>query len=271
MRLRSPRTVAAGAAALALLAGGTTALAQSASSGSGPSTKGGPSGEPGLLSTRAGADCTPPKPPLGDPLAAAADYLGVSVDQLARQLQGGTSLADLAKAQGKSVDGLDQALVDAAKADLDSSVAAGDITAEQEQQMLDQLTPQIDGFVTGKSGLSIRIENQGLSIRIGGPASDEMADGGPFETAAGYIGLSVDELTKELQAGKSLAAVATEHGKSVDGLKQALVAAETAHVEKAVDELVNQAGLAGPPCGERVVAPAGTRVPFSRVGVLAKG
>src|SRR5262245_61892008 len=150
MRLRSHRTVAAGAAAIALLAGGATALAQSASNGPGASTKA-PMGEPGLLGTRADSDCPlpPPKPPLGDPLAGAADYLGVSVDQLARQLQGGTSLADVAKAQGKSVDGLDQALIDAARSALDSSVAAGDITADQEQQILDQLTPQIDGFVTG--------------------------------------------------------------------------------------------------------------------------
>src|SRR5262249_20470668 len=162
----------------------------------------------------------------------------------------------VANAQGKSVDGLERALIDAARSDLDKSVSAGNITADQEQQMLDQLTSQVDDFVNGRGGLSIRIENEGLSIGVGGPSSDARLAGGPVETAAGYIGLSVDELTKELQAGKSLADVATEHGKSVDGLKQSLVAAATAEIEKAVDELVNHGGLARPACGA-VVGPAG--------------
>jgi hypothetical protein len=57
---------------------------------------------------------------------------------------------------------------------------------------------------------------------------------------------------QELRAGKSLAEVATAHGKSVDGLKQALIAAATADVEKAVNALVNQKGLPDPPCAGKV-------------------
>src|SRR5689334_8522656 len=44
-------------------------------------------------------------------LDAAASYLGLSEDQLRTQFQNGKSLADVAKAQGKSVDGLIQAIV----------------------------------------------------------------------------------------------------------------------------------------------------------------
>src|SRR5262245_1283966 len=177
-----------------------------------------------------------PKPPLGDPIAAAADYLGLSVDQLAQELQGGKSLADVANAHGKSVDGLEQAVIDAARSGPDKSVAAGDITAAEEQQVLGQLRSQIDDFVNGTGGLSVRIGGGGLQIRIGGsgPAS-EVKLGGPYETAADYLGLSVEQLTNELQAGKSLADIATEHGKSVDGLKQALVQAATSEIQKAVD------------------------------------
>jgi hypothetical protein len=255
------------------VAGGVTALAASASNPSGPSTKGSKI-DRGVLAARLGPDCNltapAPKPPLGDPIAAAADYVGLSVDQLAQQLDNGKSLADVAKAQGKSVDGLEQALIGAARSDLDKSVTAGDITADEEQQMLDQLTSQVDGFVNGSGGLSIRIGTGGLSIRAGGPSSDVTLAGGPVETAAGYLGLSVDELTKELQAGKSLAEVATEHGKSVDGLKQSLVATATAEIEKAVDELVNHEGLALPACGEHVVRPAGIGAPLTRVGFPVK-
>ena len=50
--------------------------------------------------------------------------------------ENGTSLAQLATQQGKSVAGLKQAIYDAAKADLDKAVAAGRITAAQETSML---------------------------------------------------------------------------------------------------------------------------------------
>jgi hypothetical protein len=187
------------------------------------------------------------KPPLGDPITAAADYLGLSVDQLAEQLKAGKSLADVAKAQGKSVDALEQAVIDAARSGLDKAVAAGDVTADQEQQALDQVRSQIDAFVNGNGPLSLQIGDGRLSIRVGGPTSDAVPDG-PYNTAADYLGLSTDELTKELQAGKSLADVAGEHGKSVDGLKQALVAAATAQIQKAVDALVDQKDLPTPTC-----------------------
>jgi len=276
MRLRSPRTLAAGATAVVLLAGGATAFAKSGSSSPGPSTKG-PSVERALFAatlgrglaatamvrrvavTRAVADCGPPVP-LGDPFKAAADYLGLSVAQLANKFQGGASLADIAAQQGKSVDGLEQALIDAAKSDLDKSVAAGDMTADQEQQVLGQLSSQIDDFVNGNGGLTIRIGKGDLTLRIGGPGPGGMLDG-PYKTAADYLGLSVEQLAKDLQAGKSLADVAADQGKSVDGLKQALVHAETAEIEKSVDDLVNQKGLAGPPCGGGVVGAAGIEVP----------
>jgi hypothetical protein len=208
------------------------------------------------------------KPPLGDPLKAAADYLGLSVDQLAEQLKAQKSLGDVAKAQGKSVDGLEQAIIDGAKSGLDESVAAGEMTADEEQDVLTQLRLQIDGFVNGTGALSLRAGDGRLSIRIGGPAA-EVTLGGPYKTAADYLGLSVDQLTTELQAGKSLADIATEHGKSVDGLKQALVAAETAKIEKAVDGLVNQKGLPGPLCGPDVAAP-GIAAPVPGLGFLGK-
>src|SRR3982751_3764451 len=48
-------------------------------------------------------------------LDAATSYLGLTEAQLRSQFQSGKSLADIAKAQGKSVDGLVQAIVFAAK------------------------------------------------------------------------------------------------------------------------------------------------------------
>jgi hypothetical protein len=197
----------------------------------------------------------PPEPPLGDPVASAASYLGLSADQLAQELQDGKSLADVAKAQGKSVTGLEEVVIDAAKSALDKSVVAGDITAEEAEQALSQLNSQIDGFVNGNGDLSIRIGAEGVQVRIGPPGTD-----GPYRTAADYLGLTVDELVTELQTGKSLADIAAEQGKAVDGLKQALIKAGAGDGEQSVDELVNQKGLPGPPPCEVPLA-IGVEVP----------
>src|SRR5712691_10706612 len=73
MRLRSPRTLAVAAAALVVLAGGATALAESGSSPSGSPTQA-PRVARGLFVARAGVACGALglKSPLGDPLKAAA-------------------------------------------------------------------------------------------------------------------------------------------------------------------------------------------------------
>jgi hypothetical protein len=61
-------------------------------------------------------------------------------------------------------------------------------------------------------------------------------------------------LTQELRAGKSLAEIASAQGRSVSGLKRALIEAAKADLEKAVDELVNQKGLPEPKCVQKAAA-----------------
>ena len=82
-------------------------------------------------------------------LDAAASYLGLTEAQLRTQLEGGKSLAAVAKAQGKSVDGLVQALVDAAKKKLDAAVAAGTLTQSQADSMLAGLKAHAAALVNG--------------------------------------------------------------------------------------------------------------------------
>jgi hypothetical protein len=79
--------------------------------------------------------------------SAAASYLGISTQTLRTDLESGKSLADVATAAGKSVDGLKTAILDAVKKQLDSEVAAGRLTAAQEQEMLADLTARIDKLV----------------------------------------------------------------------------------------------------------------------------
>jgi len=80
-------------------------------------------------------------------LSAAADYLGLTEAQLRSELESGKSLAQVAQAHGKSVDGLVDALVAAAKKHLDAAVAAGRLTKAQETEMLNGLRERITSLV----------------------------------------------------------------------------------------------------------------------------
>jgi polyhydroxyalkanoate synthesis regulator phasin len=115
-------------------------------------------------------------------LAAAAAYLGLSEDELHTQLENGKTLADIAKAQNKSVDGLVQALVADAKKHLDEEVAEGDLTKAQANQMLMRLEQGIRDIVNGVRpngmpgpGFGFRHDSDGPSGFDGLPGLDGAA------------------------------------------------------------------------------------------------
>lgn len=81
------------------------------------------------------------------PLGAAAQYVGVSPVQLFDQLASGKSLAQIAKAHGKSVGELESAMVAAERSRLDSARQHGLITSSQEQRLLSRLQTKISSLV----------------------------------------------------------------------------------------------------------------------------
>jgi hypothetical protein len=83
---------------------------------------------------------------------AAADYLGLSRPELRSRLRAGDSLAEIAEAEGKSVDALKQALRESISARLDRAVADGRITEAQRQELLDRLDEKIDDLVQRSRG-----------------------------------------------------------------------------------------------------------------------
>jgi hypothetical protein len=89
--------------------------------------------------------------PLGG-LEAAADYLGLTRAQLREALSDGDALADVAKEKGKSVDGLEAAMLAAAKTDLAAAVADGHLTAAQQKAILADLPDRIADLVAGTVG-----------------------------------------------------------------------------------------------------------------------
>src|SRR3954471_3768252 len=102
-------------------------------------------------------------PPLGGPppgapgpimagLDAAAKYLGLTDPQLRTRLRSGKSLAQVASAQNKPVNGLKSAIEAAVKKDLDQAVADKRITQAQEDDILSGLHGRLDELVNRKPG-----------------------------------------------------------------------------------------------------------------------
>ena len=83
---------------------------------------------------------------------AATGYLGLSQADLQTRLRAGESFADVAKAQGKSVSGLEDAILAAVKSDLDANTA---LTTEQKAAILAQAKNNVDRMVntTHSSGM----------------------------------------------------------------------------------------------------------------------
>ena len=109
----------------------------------------------------------------GPGLDAAAKYLGLTEAKLREQLESGKTLAQVAKAQDKTADGLIAALKADVKQRLDDAVKAGRLTQAQETRILADLDQRISDFVNGK--LLRRHEGFGF----GGPGRPGRGDGGP--------------------------------------------------------------------------------------------
>jgi len=151
-------------------------------------------------------------------LKAAAQYIGVGKADLVKDARAGKTLAQIATAHGKTVDGLKAAMLAAVKAKLDTAVGAGKATSAQEQTKLERAAKLIDRIVNAKLG---KVTRRAGKSRL-------------LNAAARYIGVTPKALAADLKAGKSLAQVATTNGKTADGLKGALVKPFKAQLDKAV-------------------------------------
>jgi hypothetical protein len=124
---------------------------------------------------------------------------------------------DAAGQLGISPDKLSNALKKALEDRVDAAVAAGRITKAE------------------GDALKARIEADNFPV-IGGPHRGFGHFGffGRLDAAASYLGLTEAQLENELESGKSLAQIAKDHGKSADGLVNALVDAAKKKLDDAV-------------------------------------
>lgn len=155
-----------------------------------------------------------------DDLSVAATYLGLTESELQTRLRSGKTLASIANAtDGKSADGLIDALVAGAKTNIAADVSSGRLTQTQADQILSGLTEHITARVNST-----------------GPPGGPHGPGG-LDAAATYLGLSESALRTQLQSGKTLGEIAdATSGTSKAGLVAALVADEKSHLAQAVKD-----------------------------------
>lgn len=85
---------------------------------------------------------------MGDLMKAATEYLGTERGQIVSQMAQGKSLGQIAnETAGKSRDGMVQALVTAANANIDDAAAKGKLTAEQTAQAKERVRGAVEKFV----------------------------------------------------------------------------------------------------------------------------
>ena len=161
-------------------------------------------------------------------VAAAVAALGLGASSVAAA-NPPSLVDDVAARLGISPDKLRAAFRDALQARVDAAVKAGKLTPEQAAK-LKQRIANAKGLGRLAFRRAIRQHSgvpffPGIRVRAHAPG-----------VIAKYIGITPQELRTELRSGKSLAQIATAHGKTEDGLVNAMLAPLKTRLDKAVQD-----------------------------------
>jgi hypothetical protein len=118
-----------------------------------------------------------------------ASALDLTVPKLFDQLRAGKSVADVAKAQGKSLDDVRAAVKAAAKTRADKAVAAGDITQAQEDGMLSHLDAMLANLDKAMPPFGKGPFGKGRMDRGGAPPLQPGGQPGSFVAPPGRSGV----------------------------------------------------------------------------------
>ena len=138
-------------------------------------------------------------------------------------------LGDVAKRLNVSPDKLKSALQGAFEDRLDAAVKAGRLS-QKEADAIKRKVEQGGGPPMGGPAFGFGARHFEFHAGPGGPIK------AGFDAAAKYLGLTDKELAQKLAAGKSLADIAGDEKKSVDGLKSAIKDAVKAQLDQAVKD-----------------------------------
>jgi transposase-like protein len=119
-----------------------------------------------------------PGGPKGGMISDLADALGLSTDKLFEQLRSGKSIADVAKAQGKSLDSVRSSVRAATKTRLDKAVKNEDLTQKQADRMLAGLDEALK---------HLNLKDRPLRLRRDRGFGGKVPPGAPMEVRPGSM------------------------------------------------------------------------------------
>jgi polyhydroxyalkanoate synthesis regulator phasin len=185
--------------------------------GARPTMPGGPGGPGGFHRGPGHGD--------GAQFEAAAKAIGISVEDLRKELASGKSIADVAKAHNVARQTVVDAMVKAGEKQLD----------EAKKALPDRVSKAVDAKFKAPDGA----KGPGGKGPGFGHGPGMMGPGNQLETAAKTIGVSVDDLRTALKSGKSIADVA----KSKNVPEQKVIDAMVAEASKNIDAAVTDGKL----------------------------
>lgn len=130
-------------------------------------------------------------------------------------------LGKLSSILGVDEQKLGQSFKEAAKQTIDQGVQSGYLTQKQAEHMKDRIEHGKRGFFNRSWSFMVRMHRQ----------TDAM-----FEAVASKLGMSLDDLENQLEAGKSLGDLAREKGVSEDDLRKTVVGVIQPRLDQAARE-----------------------------------
>jgi len=167
---------------------------------------------------------------------ATADVSGIKPQDVLTGLRAGKSLAQIAQEHGKTADDVIKAARARLEDQLKQAVAKSRLTQDRADALLaqfDQAAPQV-------------MSNQNLGAPLGRAPMRRGAAAGLVQATAQVSGMQPKDVLTELRAGKSLAQIAQEHGKTADDILAKLRELGQQRLDKALDrakDLINKPGL----------------------------
>jgi hypothetical protein len=151
--------------------------------------------------------------------AVVAKALGIDEATLRTELEAGKSVADLATAKGVALDTIVNALIEEQTTQLKAAVAAGTLTQAQADGLIANAKATLPGHLQVRrvQGLPER----GMGGRRGGGRE---IIGAATTVSAKALGMTEAELRTELQAGKTIAALAQSKNIALSTVSDALLA-----------------------------------------------
>ncbi len=145
--------------------------------------------------------------------------IGITTTQLQTEMSAGKTVAAIAKEHNVDPAKVISTLVTDENAEIDAAVSAGTLTSAQGTQMKAQTTQRVTDMVNGTRPAH-------------GPGGPRGMQGEDQQVIATAIGITTTQLQTELTAGKTVAAIATEHNVTAAKVISALVASENSEIDQ---------------------------------------